>query len=162
MRTDPRSGRFTESRLLCRPLQHPIRVVSHSNGTSSNQVNHTISDLVKSRFAKKYEGPIIAFGTKDSEEPPREAVDLNLEDFRHLIHYFGMCESTALVGDMDRYSGESIRGVRVNCDGDRMNDLPCGTFNPDIPRFDDVRVPVTHPLLQLALASEAQRRRHRN
>lgn len=52
---------------------------------------------------------------------------------------------------MDRYHGESVRGVRVNCDGYRIKEFSSGPFDPDVPRFEDFRVPVTHPFFETAL-----------
>lgn len=130
-----------DSHLLCRPLSCNIHIVTDPR---ANDVNETLLDLVGTKFTKTYKGPIVAFSTREGELPVREPLHLGLRDFRHILDHLTTNGSTALVGDMDRYWGESFRGVRVHCDGDRIQDFASGQIDPTIPRFEDVRVPVAH------------------
>jgi hypothetical protein len=133
--------------LLCRPLERHLRVISLVDQSDRVPKNQCAADLINSRFSHEWRGPILAFGDAFEEDNsvPLGVYDLEFADYRHVLDHLTTHRSTALASDM-RYFGRTIRGVKINCDGDRNKNVSNDLFDDSVPRFEDVRVPISHRL----------------
>ena len=87
-----------------------------------------------------WRGPIIAYGNFGPGLESTECRDLDLVDFRHIVDFFNTIRSEATV-EGQRFYGEKVKGVKINCHGDQK------VFGA--PPFEAVEVPHTHPIFTI-------------
>ncbi|KAF2680479.1 hypothetical protein K458DRAFT_91721 [Lentithecium fluviatile CBS 122367] len=94
-------------------------------------------------FSHLWKGPIIAYGATGDDGITLKVSGLDLVDYRHVVDFLRSRLSKAALSDI-RYYRRSVRGVRINSDGDRKPNISGSSFK--YPRFEDVRVPLSHQL----------------
>ncbi|KAF2660392.1 hypothetical protein K491DRAFT_80816 [Lophiostoma macrostomum CBS 122681] len=139
-----KSARVTHSMkdnpILGRQLANTVNLVTIAEGDSPYlEVNETVAGLIDAKFAHKWKGLILVYGTEGTAEPLPRRRDLDLHDFRHALDYVNTYNSTAIASDL-RYFGPTVRGVRVNCDGE--------IAASSVKRFEEVRIPLTHAIFR--------------
>lgn len=129
-----------ENKILSRPLDHTINIVSYGEGFKHAGENRTILNFRDSKHAHPFKGPVLAYATELGSGTLPKSSDLVLQDLRHVVDYLTSHQGTAVLGDFTRYFGQTVRGVRVNCDGDIK-------VEPSMrPVFEPVKVPLTHKI----------------
>ncbi|KAF1948755.1 hypothetical protein CC80DRAFT_511090 [Byssothecium circinans] len=126
-----------KNEVLFRQLDHPLRVeVCQSQPWLEESSAHVFLDT---KFCNPWQGPMLLYGAREITTDSFVSKDVNLQDLRHLLDYLNTFDTTALANDI-RFFGETVRGVRVNCNGDRKEG------NKFLARSEDVRIPLSHKL----------------
>ena len=111
--------------MLKRPLGKGImtgfRLRDLPNGYIQTYGNNPRSFLkIDEELGKQMKGPVLAYGMQFANERPVMPLDLNMTDFRHLVDFFRVRYDVGKRQHDEMFSGEVIKGVRVNCKGDQV------------------------------------------
>ena len=107
------------------------------DGSKTNQSVTTIATATKTEYYHDWRGPLVAYGTKGLGIDQSHCRDLDMNDFRHLADYlvsYGREPRPA----PRAASGTMVKGVRINCVGDKNV--------VKRPHFESVEVPPTDPI----------------